>query len=138
MTNLFAGRKNSWKESRILLVDDDPVVRELLEVNLISAGYRTVSVKSGREAIRRLRRVKPDLVILDIMMPEVDGWEVCKFVRDNPELQAIKILMLTARDSDKDRMIGKDIFKADEYVTKPFDMKELLKSVSGLLEGNHG
>jgi DNA-binding response OmpR family regulator len=69
------------------------------------------------------------------MMPETDGWEVCKTIKDNPELQALKILMLTAKGSDKDRMLGKDVFGADEYMAKPFDVDRLLETVAELLHG---
>ena len=119
----------------ILIVDDDPNIRELLSVNLMSAGYAVVEASDGREAIGKMQDSPPDLIVLDIMMPEIDGWEFCKFVRDDPLLEKIKIIMLTARGTEKDKLIGREIFKADEYMTKPFDIDHLKNTIGRLLHG---
>jgi DNA-binding response OmpR family regulator len=119
----------------ILIVDDDPNIRELLSVNLISAGYAVVEACDGRDAIVKIQASPPDLIVLDIMMPEIDGWEFCKFVRDDPLLEKIKIIMLTARGAEKDKLIGREIFKADEYMTKPFDIDQLKIAIGRLLHG---
>jgi two-component system response regulator MprA len=116
----------------ILIVDDDPNVLELLRVNLASQGYLITTAHNGVEALAAIGQRVPELMILDVMMPEMDGWEVCKLVRDKYQA-AIKILMLTAKDTARDKVIGKNILKADEYMTKPFDIDELLSLVKKLL-----
>jgi DNA-binding response OmpR family regulator len=116
----------------ILIVDDDPNVLELVRVNCAAKGYTVLTATDGIEALRSVEEVMPALVILDVMMPEMDGWEVCKILRDLYH-DCVKIIMLTAKDTVRDRIIGKDILKADEYMTKPFDIDALLASVSRLL-----
>ena len=117
----------------VLVVDDDPNIRELLQVNLTAAGYAVAAATNGHEAVSAAEIRRPDLIILDIMMPGMDGWEVCKFIRDDPRFGNTRILMLTAKGTEKDRMIGRAIFKADEYMVKPFDIDMLLKVIEKLL-----
>jgi two-component system, OmpR family, alkaline phosphatase synthesis response regulator PhoP len=121
--------------STILVVDDDRNIRELISVNLRSAGYCVIVASDGNEAMEKIRSRTPDLIILDIMMPEIDGWELCKWVRDDPLLGNVKILMLTAKGTERDKLIGREIFKADEYMTKPFEIDLLQQTVSRLLNG---
>jgi DNA-binding response OmpR family regulator len=121
--------------STILIVDDDPNIRELISVNLNSAGYSVTIAANGKEAMEKISGTIPDLIILDIMMPEVDGWELCKWVRDDPLFQNVKILMLTAKGSSRDKLIGREIFRADDYMTKPFEIGQLQQTVSRLLNG---
>jgi DNA-binding response OmpR family regulator len=116
----------------ILIVDDDPNVLELLRVNLAAQGYGISTARNGVEALAAIGQHVPELMILDVMMPEMDGWEVCKLVRDKYQA-AVKILMLTAKDTARDKVIGKNILKADEYMTKPFDIDELLSAVKMIL-----
>jgi DNA-binding response OmpR family regulator len=116
----------------ILVVDDDPNVRELLRVNLAAQGYDIDTAVNGAEALLAIERRVPRLIILDVMMPEMDGWEVCKQVRDKYR-DSVRIIMLTAKDTARDKIIGKDILKADDYLTKPFDIDELLATVRRLL-----
>jgi DNA-binding response OmpR family regulator len=116
----------------ILIVDDDANVLELVRVNCAAKGYTVLTATDGNEAILAVEKIMPALVILDVMMPEMDGWEVCKILRDEYK-DSIKILMLTAKDTARDKMIGKDILKADEYMTKPFDVDALLSTVEHLL-----
>ena len=117
----------------ILIVDDDPHIQELLYVNLSAAGYAVERASDGNEAVQRVAQQRPDLVILDVTMPEMDGWELCKTLKDDSELEDLRIIMLTAKDSARDKMIGRDIFQVDAYLTKPFDVAELLSQVRGLL-----
>jgi DNA-binding response OmpR family regulator len=119
--------------STILVVDDDQNIRELISVNLIAAGYSVTIAADGKEAMEKISATIPDLIILDIMMPEVDGWELCKWVRDDPLFQNVKILMLTAKGSSRDKLIGREIFRADDYMTKPFEIGLLQQTVSRLL-----
>lgn len=118
----------------IMVVDDDPNLRELLTANLSADGYRVLVARDGVAALALLRNTKPDLVVLDVMMPEKDGWEVCKWIRDNEGGKPIRVLMLTARDTPRDVMIGRDLLHADEYVTKPFDVDALMRRIEELVK----
>jgi DNA-binding response OmpR family regulator len=117
----------------ILVVDDDPNITELLGVNLSAAGYAVTCAANGREAVSQVNGSRPDLVIMDVMMPEMDGWELCKAIRDDPDMAGVRIIMLTARNTDRDRLIGRDILGVDEYVTKPFDIQALMDRCAQLL-----
>jgi DNA-binding response OmpR family regulator len=117
---------NLNKKNRILVVDDDPHISELVFVNLDAAGYTVDRAGNGHEAIARIAEHRPDLIVLDVMMPHMDGWELCKTLRDDPETRDIRILMLTARDTERDKMVGKGVFGVDEYMTKPFNLTDLL------------
>lgn len=119
------------ENKRILVVDDDSHIRELVKENLGEEGYRVFTANDGLSAMNMIKNHKPDLIVLDIMMPEMDGWEVCKTIRDSGK--KIKIIMLSARSTSRDRMIGIRILKADRYLTKPFDIEDLLAEVRRLL-----
>jgi DNA-binding response OmpR family regulator len=120
---------------KILVVDDDPSVRTLLTLNLAAEGYDIATAENGDRALEYIEKTEADLVILDIMMPGRDGWEVCKTIRDSESHdRRRKIIMLTARDTPRDKLIGKDLLGADEYVTKPFDIDELMEIVGKLVE----
>jgi len=121
-------------KKRILVVDDDPSIRKLLIVNLSAEGYEVEAVENGKEALAFLQEKKVDIIVLDIMMPEKDGWEVCKSIRDAEYETKQKIIILTARDTTRDKMIGKSFFQADEYITKPFDIDELLAVIAKLIK----
>ncbi len=117
----------------ILVVDDDTSIRRLLTVNLMAEGYDVVTAVNGTEALSKLAAGGIDLVVLDIMMPQKDGWEVCKVIRDSEDVKRQKIIMLTARDTPRDKMVGKDLLGADNYVTKPFDLDELLGLIARMV-----
>ena len=123
---------NPRLKSRILVVDDEPDTLELIEFNLRSAGYDISTAEDGAEAIRKARQVAPDLIILDVMLPELDGLEVCKLLRADPATSRIPILMLTAKAAEVDRILGLEL-GAKDYVTKPFSPRELLLRVRNLL-----
>ncbi|MFH1416576.1 MAG: response regulator [Elusimicrobiota bacterium] len=122
---------------KILIVDDDLNIVELLEVNLKACGYETISASDGHKALDKINTENPDLIILDVMMPGMDGWEVCKIIRDHHGVSNIKILFLTGKDKNKDKLIGIDVFKADKYITKPFDLDFLIDEVAKLLSGQN-
>lgn len=122
------------ESNKILIVDDDANIRTLLSVNLTANGYAIETAVDGKDALEKITRDPPWLIILDVMMPEVDGWEVCKYVKDDPDLENVKILMLTARDTQRDRLIGQKVLKADEYLTKPFDIDVLIAKIGALKE----
>ncbi|KMQ52369.1 DNA-binding response regulator [Chitinispirillum alkaliphilum] len=119
-------------DQKIMVIDDDPFILELVSVNLKLRGFTVNSFTSGLDALESYETIKPSLVILDVMMPEMDGWEICKIIKDNDE--SAKVLMLTAKDTDKDKMIGRSILQADAYVTKPFDLNQLIDTIKHLLE----
>jgi len=121
---------------RVLVVDDDRVIQQLLEVNLELEGYDVVATASdGREALEKIAELKPDIVILDIMMPKMDGLEVCRHLKADPDLANIPVILLSARAQDMDIREGLDI-GANAYLTKPFDPVELLEVVGRLLKGD--
>jgi DNA-binding response OmpR family regulator len=109
----------------ILVVEDEPALRDTLTYNLKKDGFTVEAVGDGRSALESARRLKPDLIVLDIMLPEIDGFEVCRTLRRE---MITPILMLTARDDEIDRVVGLEV-GADDYLTKPFSMRELMARV---------
>ena len=117
---------------RILIVDDDPDIQRLVSYNLSQAGFETMTSGNGRKALDLAFKKPPDLIILDLMLPDVDGTEVCRTLRQNEATRRIPILMLSARSDEIDRVIGFEI-GADDYVTKPFSPRELVLRVRSIL-----
>jgi two-component system phosphate regulon response regulator PhoB len=115
-------------KGKILVVDDEPGVVELVQYNLNQAGYDVETAVNGTEAVEKARSLTPDLILLDVMLPEMDGFEVCKVLRANGNTATIPIIMLTAKASEIDRIVGLEL-GADDYVTKPFSPRELLLRV---------
>jgi two-component system alkaline phosphatase synthesis response regulator PhoP len=113
----------------ILLVDDEPNIIELASLYLKQDGFRVISAGDGLEALERIAQDSPSLVVLDLMLPKLDGWEVCRRVRAESDLP---ILMLTARDDDIDKIVGLEL-GADDYLTKPFNPRELVARVKAIL-----
>ena len=113
----------------ILAVDDEPTLLETLAYNLERDGYRVVRAVDGREALARFRAEPVDLVVLDLMLPELSGMEVCRIIRQESD---VPILMLTAKDSEVDKVVGLEV-GADDYVTKPFSLRELQARVRALI-----
>jgi two-component system phosphate regulon response regulator PhoB len=118
---------------RILIVDDEPETVELVEFNLRQAGFDVATAQDGAEAIKKARAQLPHLIVLDLMLPEVDGLEVCKMLRRDSNTARIPILMLTAKAAELDRVLGLEL-GADDYVTKPFSPRELVLRIKKLLE----
>jgi DNA-binding response OmpR family regulator len=116
------------KTNTLLIVDDDPNIFQLLNVNLENAGYRVLKASDGEEAIEMALTETPDLIILDIMMPKIDGYQVCRKLRENEQTHLIPIIVLSARDKPSDKIKGLKL-GADDYLTKPFDMDELLARI---------
>src|SRR5436309_11836124 len=117
---------------KILVVDDEPDAVELIDFNLKAAGYDVVTAADGNEALKKARSSLPDLIVLDLMLPEVDGLEVCKILRRDPATAAIPIIMVTAKAAELDRILGLEL-GANDYVTKPFSPRELVLRVKNLL-----
>lgn len=120
-------------EELVLLVDDEPSILQLARMYLEREGYRVQDVRDGEAALEAVSRLKPDLVVLDIMLPKLDGFEVCRRLRSSGSTAAI--LMLTARDEDIDKILGLEL-GADDYLTKPFNPRELVARVKAIMRRN--
>ncbi len=118
---------------KILVVDDEPEAVELIEFNLKPAGFDVLTAADGAEALKKARSGSPSLIVLDLMLPEVDGLEVCKMLRRDPATAAIPIVMVTAKAAELDRILGLEL-GADDYITKPFSPRELVLRVKKILE----
>ncbi len=114
---------------KILIVDDEPPIIDILDYNLKKANYQVVVARDGREALERAHGEQPDLIILDLMLPELDGLEVCRTLRRKTN---VPIIMLTARDEEVDKVVGLEL-GADDYIVKPFSVRELLARVKAVL-----
>src|SRR5215213_5698201 len=114
---------------RILVVDDEPAVTDLLTYNLRKAHYDVLTAADGRTALRLAQQSNPDLILLDLMIPEVDGLDVCRELRKS---SGVPIIMITARGEEIDRVLGLEI-GADDYVTKPFSVRELMARIKAVL-----
>lgn len=120
------------KEIKILLVDDEPDILEIVGYNLSQEGYQIITATNGKEAIQKAKRELPHLIIMDVMMPEMDGMEACENIRKLPELNNVIIAFLTARSEDYSQVAGFDA-GADDYITKPIKPKVLVSKVKALL-----
>jgi DNA-binding response OmpR family regulator len=118
---------------RVLLADDDPGLRRLIGTTLGTENFDLLQAVDGEEALRIARQQHPELVLLDVNMPKLDGFEVCRHLKSEPETSGIKVVMLTARTADADRARGREA-GADEYFIKPFSPVQLLNKVYALLE----
>ena len=119
-------------EATVLLVDDDPVILKLLQVNFEMEGYDVITASDGVEGLEMARAEQPDIILLDIMMPKMDGLEVTRHLKADENLKSIPIVLLSAKAQASDVQAGKDA-GADDYLTKPFDPLELLSRVSEIL-----
>ena len=120
------------QDIRILLVDDEPDILEILSYNLSSEGYQLYTAKNGLEGVEKAKKKKPHLIVLDVMMPEMDGIEACEIIRNTPGLESTIITFLTARGEDYSQVAGFDA-GADDYITKPIKPKVLVSKVKALL-----
>jgi len=119
-------------KQKILVVDDEPEAVELVEFNLKQAGYAVATAADGADALKKARSQSPDLIVLDVMLPEMDGFEICKTLRIDPATARVPILMLTAKAAEIDRVLGLEL-GADDYLTKPFSPRELLLRIKKIL-----
>jgi DNA-binding response OmpR family regulator len=120
-------------QKKIMVVDDDPDIVSLIRYQLAWEGYQVVPVYDGLEALSKVVEKTPDLIVLDIMMPKVDGWVVCHSVKSNRSTGHIKVIILSARTQIHARLKGLYILQADLYMTKPFDLEELSGNIAKLL-----
>ena len=120
--------------TRVLVVDDDRVIQQLLEVNLELEGYEVKRAENGEEALKLVREFKPDVMLLDVMMPKLDGREVCRRIKADPKTAHVPVIFLSARAQDMDVNSGLEL-GASAYITKPFDPVDLLQTVERVLAG---
>jgi CheY-like chemotaxis protein len=118
---------------KILIADDNENIREALTYLLEDEGYSLSLAKDGSEALSKVRSVRPDILFLDIMMPELSGYEVCRIIKNDPELKNIYVIMLTAKGQASEQERGKEV-GADEYIVKPFSPMEILSKIKKLLD----
>lgn len=117
----------------VICVEDEPEMIDLVKLILGRKGFDLVGAVGGREGIEAVRRLKPDLVLLDLMMPDMDGWEVYQQMKADDVLKDIPVIVVTAKAQSIDKVLGLHIAKVDDYVTKPFGPQELLQSVNKVL-----
>lgn len=120
------------KDIKILLVDDEPDILEIVGYNLTNAGYQVITAENGLEAVKKAKKEQPHLIIMDVMMPEMDGIEACELIRKIPDLKDVVITFLTARGEDYSQVAGFDA-GADDYITKPIKPKVLISKIKALL-----
>jgi phosphate regulon transcriptional regulator PhoB len=117
---------------RVLLVEDEGDVAEMIRYNLSKEGYDVVLTSNGNDALRLAREHRPDVLLLDIMVPQLNGWEVCRRLKKDPELAAIPVIMVSGRVEEGDKVLGFEV-GADDYVTKPFSPRELIARIRAVL-----
>jgi two-component system response regulator VicR len=121
------------EKKKVLCIEDEPEMIDLIKLILERKGFDVVGAVGGAEGLEVIRREKPDLILLDLMMPEVDGWEVFRQIRADEQLKSIPVIVVTAKAQSIDKVLGLHIAKVDDYVTKPFGPQELLNSVNKVL-----
>ncbi len=117
----------------VVCIEDEPEMIDLVKLILGRKGFDLVGAVGGREGLETVRKLKPDLVLLDLMMPDMDGWEVYQQMKADDELKDIPVIVVTAKAQSIDKVLGLHIAKVDDYVTKPFGPQELLQSVNKVL-----
>ena len=117
---------------KILIIDDEKDIVDLISYNLEKEGFATVKAYDGEDALKLVKAQKPDLIILDLMLPGMRGLEVCKFIRKNPETETLPIIMLTAKGDEVDKILGLEM-GADDYITKPFNVRELIARIHAVM-----
>ncbi|MFH1868445.1 MAG: response regulator [Candidatus Omnitrophota bacterium] len=117
---------------KILVVDDEPDLTMMIKMRLEAAGYEVIEANDGQQGLDRARKENPDLIILDLMLPKLDGYKVCRMLKFDEKYKKIPIIMFTARAQDSDKKLGEEV-GANAYLTKPFDPQALLDKVRELL-----
>ncbi|CVK18757.1 MULTISPECIES: response regulator [Sporomusa] len=121
---------------KILVIDDELNIRELIKFNVEKAGYKVLEADNGQTAVAVTKAEQPDLVVLDLMLPGMDGLEVCRIIKNSRETAAIPIIMLTAKNEEIDKILGLEL-GADDYLTKPFSPRELVARIKAVLRRSH-
>ncbi|MFA5099440.1 MAG: response regulator [Candidatus Omnitrophota bacterium] len=123
-------------KEKVLIVDDEKDIVKMIDYNLKKEGYRTVACYDGEDALSAVAKEHPDLVLLDLMLPGIDGLEICKNVKNDPKTAALPIIMLTAKSQETDKIVGLEL-GADDYITKPFSPRELVARIKAVLRRTH-
>ncbi len=121
------------RKKKIVCIEDEPEMIDLVRLILGRRGFELIGAIGGREGLETVRRVRPDLVLLDLMMPDMDGWEIYQHMKADEELRHIPVIIVTAKAQSIDKVLGLHIAKVDDYITKPFGPQELIESVSRVL-----
>ena len=121
--------------AKILLVDDEKEFVDMIKMRLEAKNYAVITAHDGIEALNKTRELRPDLIILDIMLPNLDGYQICRMIKFDKTFGEIPIILLTALDQEKDRKLGEQV-RADAYITKPFEPEELVEKIAVLLGKN--
>jgi DNA-binding response OmpR family regulator len=121
------------EKKRVLCIEDEQEMIDLIKLILERRGFEVLGAVGGKEGLEVIRREKPDLILLDLMMPEVDGWEVYRQMKADEQVKDIPVIVVTAKAQSIDKVLGLHIAKVDDYVTKPFGPQELLKSINKVL-----
>lgn len=122
------------EKKHILCIEDEPEMIELIRIILGKKGFEVEGAIGGEEGLEKARAKKPDLILLDLMMPEMDGWEVYRQLKSDDELKDIPVIIVTARSQSIDKILGLHIAKVDDYITKPFGPSELVESIKKVLK----
>jgi two-component system alkaline phosphatase synthesis response regulator PhoP len=130
MADVAGGERMS--KGRILVVDDEIYIVHILDFSLGMEGYEVLTALDGEQALERVRNDKPDLIVLDIMMPKLDGYEVCRTIKMDPATRNIPVILLSAKGRNVDQKMGFDV-GADDYITKPFSPRKLVERINSLL-----
>src|SRR6187399_2673913 len=127
-------RAGKWSSAmaRLLIIEDESDLRQVLGYNLTQAGHEALTAETGAEGLRLAREQRPDLVLLDLMLPDLSGTDICRMLKEGPDTKEIPIIMLTARGEEVDRVVGFEL-GADDYVTKPFSVRELMLRIQAVL-----
>lgn len=118
---------------KVLVADDEEYIQHILNFSFGAEGYEVVTAADGEEALDKARKERPDVIVLDIMMPKMDGYEACKKLKSDPQTKAIPVILLTAKGRDVDRKLGSEA-GADDYVVKPFSPGRLIERVEGIIK----
>ena len=119
--------------AKVLVVDDEEYIQHILNFSFGAEGYEVVTASDGEEGVSKARDEKPDVIVMDIMMPKMDGYEACKQIKTDPQTKDIPVILLTAKGRDADRKLGSEV-GADDYVVKPFSPGRLIERVEGIMK----
>jgi DNA-binding response OmpR family regulator len=119
---------------RVVCIEDEPEMIDLVRLILSRKGFEVIGAPGGEEGLQAVEEFRPHLILLDLMMPDLDGWEVYQRIKSNPEVNQIPVIVVTAKAQSIDKMLGLHIAKVDDYITKPFGPAELLSSIERVLE----
>jgi DNA-binding response OmpR family regulator len=129
----FTRRQLAMATNCVVCVEDEPEMIDLVRLILAKEGFEVVGVSGGLEGLATIERLQPDLVLLDLMMPDMDGWEVYRRMKANPTISSIPVIVVTAKAQSIDKVLGLQVAKVDDYITKPFGPAQLLKSIEKVL-----